>query len=95
MTRLIDADALPKYDGTALSAVAVAKAVEDAPTVDPVRHGRWIKESKTSKGGIFACSVCGRWAYSPWVGSRKSPKPNVCRYEYCPHCGAKMDEVEE
>ena len=34
--RLIDTDTLPKYDGTALSAVAVARAVDDAPTVDVV-----------------------------------------------------------
>ena len=34
--RLIDAEKLPHYDGTALSAVAVARAVEDAPTVDAV-----------------------------------------------------------
>lgn len=32
--RLIDADALPKYTGYALSADEVAKAVENAPTVD-------------------------------------------------------------
>jgi hypothetical protein len=31
--RLIDADALPKYTGYALSAVEVAKAVENAPTI--------------------------------------------------------------
>ena len=34
--RLIDADALPKYTGYALSADEVAKAVENAPTVDAV-----------------------------------------------------------
>ena len=32
--RLIDADKLPHYDGTALSAVAVARAVENATTID-------------------------------------------------------------
>lgn len=32
--RLIDADKLPKYDGYALSADAVAQAVENAPTVE-------------------------------------------------------------
>lgn len=36
MPRLVDADKLPHYDGTALSAVAVARAVEDAPSVDAV-----------------------------------------------------------
>lgn len=34
--RLIDADALPKYTGYALSADEVAKAVEVAPTIDAV-----------------------------------------------------------
>ena len=34
--RLIDADALPKYTGYALSADEVATAVENAPTVDAV-----------------------------------------------------------
>lgn len=36
MTRLIDADALPKYTGYALSADEVATAVENAPTIDAV-----------------------------------------------------------
>lgn len=36
MSRLIDADKLPKYTGYALSASEVAIAVEKAPTVDAV-----------------------------------------------------------
>ena len=32
--RLIDADALPRYTGMALSADEVARAVENAPTID-------------------------------------------------------------
>lgn len=50
--RLIDADKLPKYTGYALSASEVAKAVENAPTVDAVpvvrcsecKHKGWIQE---------------------------------------------------
>lgn len=34
--RLIDADALPKYTGYAMSANEVAMAVENAPTIDAV-----------------------------------------------------------
>ena len=34
--RLIDADALPKYTGYALSADEVATAVDTAPTIDAV-----------------------------------------------------------
>ena len=54
--RLIDADALPKYTGYALSADEIAKAVEDAPTIEaePIKHGYWID------GAI--CSVCGELA---------------------------------
>lgn len=40
--RLIDADMLPKYTGTALSAVDVAMAVENTPTIDPIKYGEWI-----------------------------------------------------
>ena len=41
--RLIDADALPKYTGMALSADEVARAVENAPTIDAIPI-EWIKE---------------------------------------------------
>ena len=42
--RLIDADALPKYTGYALSAVEVAKAVENAPTVEPAYPWHRVEE---------------------------------------------------
>lgn len=45
--RLIDADALPKYNGYALSADNVAKAVEHAPTIDAVE--------------VVRCKDCVRW----------------------------------
>lgn len=45
MSRLIDADALPKYTGYALSADEVARAVENAPTIDAVQVVR-CKECK-------------------------------------------------
>ncbi len=60
-----------------------------------VRHGRWIAKDDRAKQEIFICSECNGWAYSPWIGSRKNPKPNRCKYQYCPNCGAKMDEVNE
>lgn len=80
--RLIDADALPKYTGYALSADEVAMAVENAPTIDavPVRHGRWINEQWTKDTVLIGvtCSNC------MIVEDRF--------YKYCPNCGAKMDE---
>ena len=53
------------------------------PTVDAVRHGIWIKKAG---GKQCDCSVCGTWF------------DNTCNYDirkdwnYCPNCGAKMDD---
>lgn len=97
MARLIDADALHKAlfakqkwvvrygdkHNEGYTSDQVHFAIDDAPTVDPVKHGHWIE----SKGGdfigypIYECSECG----CP-VGEEAS--------NYCPYCGAKMDEVE-
>lgn len=46
----------------------------------PVKHGRWIPLEKEI--GLYECSICGH---------------KILRAEcnYCPNCGAKMDEVEE
>lgn len=82
--RLIDADALPKYTGYALSANEVAMAVENAPTVDaePVRHGHWIFNPKDAIEMMFTLPKCSE------CGAESSDGGN-----YCPNCGAKMDET--
>ena len=57
--------------------------IECAPTIDavPIRHGKWI--TKSTGGEYFdCCSECG---YIEW------DSPN----NYCPNCGARMDEVQE
>lgn len=79
--RLIDADALPKYTGYALSADEVAKAVENAPTIDaePVRRGYWKVWYHGGTSFSYTCSFCGM--HTP---NEKTP--------YCAYCGAKMEE---
>lgn len=63
--------------------------VEMAPTIDaaPVVHGHWeksIDELGIDRGWV--CSCCKSSVY------QMTYEP----YEYCPHCGARMDqEVEE
>lgn len=52
--------------------------------VAPVVHGRWIHDGQRINGGIdwCHCSECGK-------------SDNFCaRTNYCPNCGAKMDEKE-
>lgn len=53
---------------------------------EPVKHGRWTrKESKRSYW--FECSECG---YPPPLDKFKREWFS----NYCPNCGAKMDEVK-
>lgn len=61
MMRLIDADELPKYTGYALSASEVAKAVENAPTVDAVPVVR-CGECKHSEHWYGDRGRCFLWA---------------------------------
>jgi hypothetical protein len=90
--RLIDADALriSALDATKSSEFAFdncfpywqfSKCIKEAPTIDPVKHGRWIKG--TSFGGV-RCSECD---YGSIIMLHYSSK-------YCPNCGARMDGEE-
>lgn len=88
MGRLIDADALihelnnSHYPGApyvdAGISIAIGK-VCDAPTIAPVRKGKWIDKH----AGIATCSECGdRWGVHSMM-------------KFCPSCGAKMEEGEQ
>lgn len=56
--------------------------IENFPNADvaPVRHGRWEPTEAPFMNECEDCSVCG---YRTVWGHR---------YNYCPNCGAKMDE---
>lgn len=106
--RLIDADALiediksfwdwDSIDG--ITATTVLKQtmtdISNAPTIDaePVRHGRWIVEDNPGTGWyLVECSECGENVTStaPCIGF---PPDAEVTWDYCPYCGAKMDEAE-
>ena len=56
---------------------------EDAD-VQEVRHGHWIREVKEIEDTVYFkafCSVCNRRV--------------IVEYNFCPHCGAKIDEEEQ
>lgn len=55
----------------------------EAVDAEPTRHGRWIGKP-TAGYSTVRCSVC-----------RDVFLENNGKWEYCPHCGARMDEVEE
>lgn len=56
--------------------------IEQFPAADvaPVVHGRWIRKPHW----CVSCSYCGKCTHD-YEGEVES-------YNYCPNCGAKMDE---
>lgn len=90
--RLIDADCLKekgRYDDYD-EFVVDYDDIKNAPTIDPVKHGRWITSNCVISYGTKSqpkvyteckCSVCG---------GRFGRMSDL----FCYHCGAKMDEEE-
>lgn len=58
--------------------------IEEIPSAEP-RKGKWVDVVELDSGGYpfkvgVCCSVCGA--------------PTLIDYNYCPHCGAKMEVTE-
>ena len=107
--RLVDADALKHvlcdecdYHETLCREKAecdTVSAIDAQPTVEavPVKHGKWASSQGYAEVGECYCSVCKTVYYADDLftvgetdeyGCGQALLPN-----YCPHCGAKMDEV--
>ena len=99
--RLIDADELPitsvgicdaMGNNYGCADVVFADDVKNAPTVDaePVRRGKWIEiEDDVTFDTMYKCSECGE----EYMLIDGTPAQNL--YNYCPNCGAKMQEGSE
>ena len=66
----------------------------DASTIDPVKHGKWDKDSIAF---YWRCSECGAIVKSNLWDVFLDPFSSHRDLNYCPHCGAKMkgEEGEE
>ena len=97
--RLIDANALIENaqvyevecgdeigdDAREIKAVAVSR-IENAPTIDPAKHGHWIDTERYSKKLWMTihktvCSVC----------KESHEELPLGEWKFCPNCGARMD----
>ena len=102
--RLIDADALPisvawMEQGSKQEhcAFVFERDIKDAPTVDAARvvHGHWIMEydPRTSWYRV-TCSACKEDVTSEAYVIGFFPNAKII-WDFCPYCGANMDEVTE
>lgn len=57
--------------------------------VAPIKHGRWIKVEDYYGLSIIKCSECRE----EWCFEVEDDITDL-KYNYCPNCGAKMDEEE-
>ena len=67
------------------------KEINELPSAQPGRTGKWIKETKHHKDQFqefdyytIKCSVCG-----------SAPEKNWHLTPYCPHCGCKMEMEQD
>lgn len=99
MRRYIDADLIqyepmlrPQGNGNYEDCeIAYRDEIDNIPTADVRENvkGEWIEDNPREKSMMWRCSVCGRIAYYPTIGKRKSYKKH-CGYNFCPNCGADM-----
>lgn len=66
---------------TGFTILSIAKKIG----LQPVVHGQWISKNPHGYEWTFICSNCGYVDGFPFED----------RYNYCPNCGAKMDETVE
>lgn len=97
--RLIDADAIPwDVEGVGEIPVITKEEIDQLPTIEvptvgesvgelPVRHGKWCEGTECYSDDFIVCSVCGE-AFNVMDN-------DTYRFDYCPKCGARMDEDDE
>lgn len=56
---------------------SIEDLISELPTIDPVKHGKWIAKRDGWNGGYVVCSECGT--------------DNGIDSKFCPNCGARME----
>ena len=79
-------------DDERLHLEGVGTGIECLPTIDPVKHGKWVPTHERSLFShpdsiTYVCSECGNKIYTVFGMPRTTT--------YCWECGAKMDKENE
>ena len=92
MTRYIDADALKEHIIAPCSnrKALLGKWIDAQLTIDvvPVKHGKWANDAV----GVLRCSECNTQAPWRFVGRGYNEVDYRWKSDYCPNCGARMNE---
>ena len=104
--RLIDAEAFLKTEidrcgsaplvGTCTSDNEyLSDRLKKAPIIEakPVVHGRWIPLTECANEGVY-CSICKKKVWKSDYAQCSKKSRNKLESNYCPNCGAQMDEKE-
>ena len=97
MGRLIDADKLREYvldlpncpDGYSdtYDKASILDLIDEQPRVEPVERGHWVDNGVPTRRRW--CSVCGGLAPEQYDDYGLA---EVTETDYCPWCGARMDD---
>jgi len=60
--------------------------IDDAPTIEPRKKGKWLPDNNSLYEMRFVCSECHESEVVPTIGFTKY-KPI---WDFCPNCGAEM-----
>lgn len=86
VTPYIHPDGIGKFFDAMKMAI---EALEQQP-----KTGHWVeKEFSVMAGASAKCSECGE--YAKGIGHDNGFSMDYTFYDYCPHCGAKMEEPTE
>lgn len=71
----------------------IYSAIDNAPAADvaPVRHGRWLHTEEPLGWKDVDCMECSA-CHDSWIIEEDYCFDDMPLWNYCPNCGAKMDE---
>lgn len=98
--RPIDADALKKWveeynaSNWGIPQDELIYAIGSAPTIEPVKHGKWILQDTsywraTHAGDVQVNRVNLKCPFCGWRNYERK------EYNYCPNCGERVERSEE